>query len=425
MRTKIAVAGLALTALALTACSGGSGGGAASSESGPVTISYGLWDQNQVPAMQKIADEFHAANPNITVKIQVTPYKQYFTTLQTAATGGSAPDVFWMNGPNIKLYASNGVLLPLDATIKSANLNLSDYPKALTDLYSYGGKTYGLPKDFDTIGVWYNKTLFDAAHVAYPKDSWTWADFQATAKALTDKSKGVYGAAAPVEDQGGFYNTIPSAGGDVISADLKTSGFDSPEAEQGIEFWTNLIKDGSSPTVQQMTDTAPADLFKAGKVAMFWNGSWAAVEYNGIPELKNTVNVAQLPVGPKGSISVIHGLGNVIYARTKHKDAAEKFVAFLGSKRAAEIQADAGAVIPAFNGTQEAWVKSAPQFNLQAFLNEVPTAVPDPASKNTKAWTTVQTDVLTKVFSGQVDPATGLKDLATQMDADLAKESQS
>ena len=63
-----------------------------------------------------------------------------------------------------------------------------------------------------------------------------------------------------------------------------------------------------------------------------------------------------------------------------------------------------------------------PQFNLKAYVDEVATAVPYPASKNTKAWTTLQTDILTKVWNGEVDAATGLKDLATQMNAALAKE---
>ena len=405
--TLAATALLPLAALALTACGSSGGSGSAGPENGPVTLSYGIWDKNQVPAMQKIADEFHAANPNITVKLQVTPFTQYFTTLQTAAAGGGA---------------SNPQLLPLEQTVKAGGLDLAKYPKALVDLYSYEGRTYGIPKDFDTIGVWYNKALFDAKKLPYPKDDWTWADFQATARARTDKGKGVWGAAAPVEDQAGFYDTIPSAGGQVIDAAGTKSGFGSPEALQGIEFWTSLVKDGASPTVQQMTDTSPGDLFKAGKVAMYWNGSWAAVEYDGVPELKQTVNVAPVPKGPKGQISVIHGLGNVIYAKTKHQDAAQRFVAFLGGERAAQIQADAGAVIPAYEGTQQAWVKAMPQFNLKAYLDEVPNAVPYPASKNTKVWTTLQTDILTTVWNGQVDAATGLKDLATQMDAALAKE---
>lgn len=408
--------------LGLTACGSGGGGDAADAESGPVTISYGIWDKNQAPAMQKIADEFHAANSDITVKLQVTPFKQYWTTLQTAATGGGAPDVFWMNGPNIKLYSGNGQLLPLDGAIKEGGLDLGDYPSALVDLYTLDGKTYGIPKDFDTIGVWYNKAIFDAAKVDHPTDDWTWDDFQATARKLTNPAKGIYGAAAPVENQAGFYDTIHSAGGHIISADGTASGYGTPEALQGIEFWTSLVKDGASPTVQQMTDTSPYDMFKAGKVAMIWNGSWAAGEYNGIAELKNTVDVARIPTGPKGSISVIHGLGNVIFAKTKHPDAAEKFVAFLGSKRAAEIQAEAGAVIPAFNGTQQQWVDSMPQFNVKAYIDEVADAAAYPVSKETKTWNALETEILTKVWTGEVAAATGLKELATQMDAALAKE---
>ena len=119
-----------LLVLGLAACGQSTGGATADAqpESGPVTISYGIWDKNQVPAMQKIADEFHTANPDVTVKIQVTPFKQYFTTLQTAAAGGGAPDVFWMNGPNFKLYAANQQLLPLDQTISRAKLDLGELP---------------------------------------------------------------------------------------------------------------------------------------------------------------------------------------------------------------------------------------------------------------------------------------------------------
>ena len=67
------------------------------------TLSYALWDQEQVPAMQQTIDEFKQTHPNIDVKIQVTPWDDYWTKLQTSATGGSAPDVFWMTLAYFKL----------------------------------------------------------------------------------------------------------------------------------------------------------------------------------------------------------------------------------------------------------------------------------------------------------------------------------
>lgn len=425
MRTKIVVTAMAVAVLGLTACGGGGSSGGAKNETGPVTLSYGVWDKNQVPTLQKIISEFHKQNSNINVKIQLTPYAQYFTTLQTAATGGGAPDVFWLNGPNFQLYASNGVLKPLDDVMKAQNIKLTDYPKALTDLYTYGGKHYALPKDFDTIGLWYNKKIFADAKVSPPTDSWTWVDMKAAAKKISevDKAKGIYGMAANVSDsQSTWYNSVPEAGGYIISPDSTKSGYDLPQTAAGVALWVDMMKNGSSPTEAQLTETGAPDRFKAGKAAMLWNGSWAAVEYNGLSNMKNTVNVVKLPKGPVRQTSVIHGLGNVIYAKSKHPDAAAKFATFLGSKKAAEITAEAGAVIPAFNGTQDAWVKSMPQFNLKSFIDEVPDSVPYPVSKNTAAWNTIETTEMTKIFSGQVGLDTGLKELATQMNAELAKE---
>ena len=313
--------------LAVAGCSGGSSNGGAA-ESGPVTLSYGVWDQNQVPALKQVIANFEKTNKNIKVKIQVTPYDQYFTKLQAAATGGAAPDVFWMNGPNFQLYASNGVLAPISDQIKKDGLDTSVYPKSLVDLYSLDGKQYALPKDFDTIGLWYNKKLFDDAGVKYPDATWTWTDLQDAAAKLTNKSKGIYGIPASLEGQQNFYNTILQAGGHVLSADGKSSGYDDPATIKGLSFWTDLIKSGSSPSLKQMTDTLPLQWFESGKAAMFYGGSWNVIEFKKNEYTADKIDVAPLPKGEKQGV-VIHGLGNVISAKTKHSDAAWQFVKYL------------------------------------------------------------------------------------------------
>ena len=405
-------AGMAIAALGLmglTACSTG----ASSDEK--VTLTYGIWDKNQEPAMQQIITDFEKQNPNISVDIQLTANADYWTKLQTAATAGTAPDVFWMNGPNFQLYASNGQLAPLDG------VNKSDYPKALIDLYSYQGKIYGAPKDFDTVGVWYNKKLFDAAGVAYPKAGWTWDDFTADAKALTGKTPGTFGVAAPPYGQENFYDTVAQAGGYIVSPDGKKSGYDDPKTIEGVKFWVDLVKAKESPTLQQMTDTYSADLFTSGKVAMYWAGSWNPGAF-AKSSIAGNIDVAPLPQGPVSNQSVMHGLGNVVSAKSAHIDAAKKFAAFASGKTAADVMAKSGAVIPAFNGAQDLWVKSLPNFNLQAYMDEVKTAVAYPVSKNTAAWNTDETAEMTKIWTGAVDVETGLKDLAAKMNADLAKE---
>ncbi|WP_457100763.1 ABC transporter substrate-binding protein [Microbacterium sp. P5_E9] len=416
-RARLAlVAGATLAALTLAGCSSGSAGGNGGTDE-KVTLKYALWDENQKPAMEQIISAFEKDHPNVTVDIQLIPSADYWTKIQTAVAGGSGPDNFWINGPNFQLYASNGQIAPLD----DQGIDTSDYPKGLVDLYSYDGKLYGAPKDFDTIGVWYNKALFDAAGVAYPKAGWTWEDFQTAAAELTDPAQGIYGTAAAPYGQMTFYNTIYQAGGEVISADHKKSGYGSPEALEGVEFWTDLIASGESPTSQQMTDTSPFDMWTGGKIAMFWDGSWSPSGY-AKSAIGGTIDIAPLPTGPTGNQSIIHGLANVANAKSPHLAEAKEFAAFASGKAAAEIMAKTGAVIPAYNGEQQAWVDSLPQYDLQTFIDEVPTAVPYPISKNTTAWNKHEGDILPQIWAGAVSPEDGLKDLAAKMQAELDKE---
>ncbi|MEN8599951.1 ABC transporter substrate-binding protein [Microbacterium rhizosphaerae] len=418
-RFVVATSVAAAAAVALSACSASSSAADGGLSKGPVTLNYAIWDQNQQPALKKAADEFTKSNPNVKVDIVVVPAKDYWTKLQTQLTAGAGPDVFWLNGPNFQLYASNNQLAPLDDAV---GRDKGNYPKSLVDLYTYNGKLYGAPKDYDTIGVYYNKALFDAAGLAYPKAGWTWEEFQADAKKLSDPAKGVWGTASAPYGQMTFYNTILQAGGHIISSDGKTSGYDSPEALQGINFWNDLIKNGSSPSLQQITDTWPGDTFSSGKMGMFWDGSWAAGTYSKADGLKGHVGVAPLPAGPDSNVSVIHGLANVANAKSKNVGWAEKLAAFLSGKQSAEIQATTGTVIPAYNGTQQDWVKALPDLDAQIFLDEAKVAAPYPISKNTAVWNAFEATQINNIYSGKTTPEQGLQDLAKQMNDALAKE---
>ena len=368
-----------------------------------VTLSYRFWDLNQAPAMEAIARAFEAKNPGIKIEIEVIPWSQYWTNLETAATGRNLPDVFWLNATNFELYASNNMLVPLDDWLaKSDLISLDDYPPALAAIYNYRGKQYAIPKDMDTIGLWYNKELFDAAGIPYPNADWTWDDFREAAIALTDEENQVWGFAAELSLQSGFGNTIYQAGGYVVNEDRTKAGLAEPEAIEGLKFWTDLINvDKASPSMAQMTDTEPISLFESGRAAMYFTGSWNAVRFNANEYTKDRVDVTVLPKGKQRAV-IIHGLGNVIAANTKHREEAWKFVEFLGSREAMEIQAATGTVIPSYMALQDTWVKSIPQFNLQIFLDQIEWAVPYPVSVRAGHWQQLLTDCLTPAWAGEI-----------------------
>jgi multiple sugar transport system substrate-binding protein len=406
-----------LAAVALAACS--SGGSSGSSGNGKVTLTYAMWDQASVPAEKKVIAAFEKANPNISVKIELTPWDQYWQKLQAAATGGSTADVLWMNPLNIPLYAANGILLPLDKRIAAAKIDLSayDHPDIVGD--TWHGQMYSLPRDDDLIGLWYNKKLFDAAGVKYPDSSWTWNDAASAAAKLTDKAKGIYGIAASPYAQSNYYDTIYQAGGQVISSDGKTSGYNTPEAATGFQYWADLIKQGSSPTLQQMTDTEPTQSFLSGKIAMLYAGNWQANTF-AQSEVAKDIDVAVLPQGQKRAVIEV-GLSFAVSAKSSHADESWKLTSFLASPQAQKIRA-AMQIPPAYKAAMPLWLKSLPQYNMKAFVDERSYEVPYPISQNTLAWENLETPVITKVWSGKESAAAGGAELAGQMNAELSKE---
>ena len=96
---------------------------------------------------------------------------------------------------------------------------------------------------------------------------------------------------------------------------------------------------------------------------MQWNGSWAVPEYAGIDEIKDKIDVVEVPSVDGKKSCVIHGLGNCIFSQTKYPDQCWKFVEFLGSKEAMTMQAEAVIDISARSETTHIWVESLPQYN--------------------------------------------------------------
>lgn len=392
------------------------------SSNGTVTLTYAIWDVNQAPALKEIAKKFTESHPKIKVKVEVTPWDQYWTKLETAATGGSLPDLFWLNAANIQKYAKGKMLLPISDQVDINHVDMTKYPKALVDTYTVDGKLYALPKDFDTIGLWYNKELFDKAGLKYPDENWTWDDLVRNAQKLTDKANGIYGFASQLDPQQGWYNTVPQAGGYILNDDRTKSGYSDPATKKGIKFLADMVNTYKvSPTLAQMTDTPAISLFESGKVAMIFGGSWSQIEFAKNEYTKDKVDVTVLPKGEKRAV-VIHGLGNVIAANTKHPKEAWEFAKFLGGEEANKIQAETGTVIPAYEGTQDAWVKSNPNFHLQVFIDMVKDSVPYPSSVETRKWQQIETDTLTKVWSGKMSVDDAMKELTKKVDEVLAQE---
>lgn len=403
----------------------GCGGSKSSTESskGDVTLTYSIWDKNQKPGMEAMATAFHEKNPNITVNVEVTPWDQYWTKLDAGASSGTLPDVFWMHSSNFMKYANGEALMDITDKIKnSKDLSMDSFPKDLVGLYASKDKNYALPKDYDTIALWYNKTMFDAKGIPYPDGTWDWNKLVEVAQKLNDPANGVYGFLSPVDSQQNYYDLIFQNGGEVLSADKKKSGYDLAATKEAMQFAADFSqKYKVSPTVQQFADTSRDQYFESGKGAMAFFGSWMVSEFKSNEYVAKNCDVAVLPAG-KQKATMYNGLGNAISAKTKNADAAWKFVEFMGTKEANEIQAKSGAAIPAFKGTEQAWVDNNKQFNVKVYPEMLEYAHIFPNSETRSKWDAKETEIFSKVWSGSISVEDGCNQMAKEMNDLLATE---
>lgn len=402
-----ALAGLLL----MSACSSSESKSEQSDGKGQVTLSYMSWDPNEAKGLRKVADEFEKENPSIKINMETTPWDQYWVKFDSAAKAGNLADIVTMHPIASYASMSGGALMKLDDTIKNGPLDLNNYYEGIIDPYKMDGNVYAIPKDVTDIGLWYNKKIFDDAGVAYPDDTWTWETLKETAKKLTNKEKGIYGFAAPNDYQNGYSSFIFQNGGSTRNANATKSTFNTPDTIDALKWWIDFsLKDKTSPTAQQLTENNAETLLQSGRVAMITHGNWLAPQFRDNEYTKKNIDVAVLPKG-KERATMMNGLGWSIAKNTKHPKEAVKFLEFLGSKKANEIQASSGAAIPAYKGIGEQWAKSYDGvFHAQAFVDMLNYGKTKPFSKNSTKVESIEGETLNPAFDGSdsVDHATKL-----------------
>lgn len=229
--------------------------------------------------------EYEKLHPNVTIRRTVIPQDGYIPHVLSQASSNSLPDILMIDNPYVPQVASLGVLTPLKSLGK---LSVKDI--ARTELYDgyYNGVLYALPLYTNTNGLFYNKKMFAAHHLAPPK---TWAQLETDAKLLTTKS--VYGFVTALNPQGdaAYWSTAPfiwtNAGVDY------TAHVNSPAVVAAVNVFVTMARDGSMPKQVVEPSFNADDVFDAGKAAMDQSGPWTIAQKNGIKGLD--YGVAELP----------------------------------------------------------------------------------------------------------------------------------
>lgn len=411
-RSKILVLVMLLVvSVSLGAC------GKKESKDGKVEVSYAIWDKDQEVVYQKIIEEFEKENPEIKIKLEVTPWDQYWTKLETAVTGGNAPDVFWMNTPNAQNYIDSGIL----AELENPQYDEAKFAEQYIKTFSKDNKLYGIPKDFDTQALYYNKAIFDEAGIEYPDESWDWAKWKEVAKKLTNEEEGIYGMLAPVFWQGGYYEMIYENGGSPFSEDGKKSLFDQKEVIEALEFYHSFMEEGTAPPIEVQASGSNYELMLSGKMAMTVGGSYGVPTYFTDEYGLENIDIAPIPKGKTRAVTS-NSVAHVMYSRTKNPKEAQKWIEFLSSEKGMTIAGDSGLVLPVYAGSETGWVNAHPDKNLQVFVDAKEYAVPLPNFKNSMAAISVEQDILNDAWTGKLTIEEACNEIAKKANEVLAKD---
>jgi multiple sugar transport system substrate-binding protein len=390
----------------------------------PVEISFMMWGApEELKVWQQIVDDFQAKNPSIKVNVDVSDWDSYWTKLKTLYAGGTPPDMFAMDAPLYPDWVSRGALLNLQPYI-DASPGLLDglYPNTL-EVYKTSDGYYGLPRDFQTIVLFYNKDMFDAAKIPYPTDKWTLDDLRKTAKELTKEVNGKkqWGFSTDLWDMELFWSeNIWGHGGDIINADHTQTLIGEPKAREAWHFLSDMVTvDKSMPNPDEAQEYG-GDAFLGGAAAMDTMGHWAV---NDRLAAGLNMGVAPMPAGPDGRATSVNSAGFVAAKDGKHPEAAWEFIKYALSEDAQKKLAELGFAIPVLKSVAEspAYLNPSSPIDQKVFLDALAYAHTKPAFKGYDEWATVVGDGLVPVWTGEKPIDEALDEIVPGADEVLAK----
>lgn len=297
---------------------------AASAE--PVTLE--VWTVTPSQYHEVMAREFQAANPDVKVNLKIVQFSDIVNDLARAVATGGAPDVTYVDNPDIALLASKKILTDLKPMIEaSGTIKTADIFPGPLSAVTYENGIYGVPRGANTIALYYNADMFRAKGLDPDKPPQTWDELYAAAKALNDPAKNVYGLAfSAIGTEEGTFQFLPwlqMAGGDYD----KLNG---PGGVKALSFWKKLLDERlASPDTLVRGQYDSTATFNAGNAAMVISGPWELPRM--ATDAKFDYRAALLPV-PEAGATRASALGegdNVIIATSEHKAEAFRFVEYM------------------------------------------------------------------------------------------------
>ncbi|MFC7405521.1 ABC transporter substrate-binding protein [Georgenia alba] len=373
--------------LPLAGCGGAPGAASEGVSAGTVEFTY-LGDINQREKFEALFAEFNAEHPQIDLQASAKSgtWAQFAYAVATQIAGGRPPDIVQIATEGQQLFASKGVLEPLDRfmdedrdLVEEYYADIHDNLRIWTQRYgSLDEHTYYVPGGYNPIVQFCNAELLERAGVDLPDEGWRWDDLMEAGRKV--KAQGAY---LMTVQNGYWHDVLPwltNNGTSSLNEDWTEAIINSPEAIEAAEMARALVAAGYAPEPGGSYD-APT-LMQRGELAAFHDGAFGIVNADRIG-MTDRIKVVFFPNNGVHGSPVGWDAWDITRA-SQHQDEAWTFISYLMSREAGEFFAETGGtIVPARRSVaaSEAFLGGAPEGSIrlvEALEVEYATPVPSP-----------------------------------------------
>lgn len=335
----LTVAALGIAAVVLAGCAGQGSGGGDEETSADGAIVLDFWNGftgPDGPALEQVVADFNASQDEVEVKTNIMPWDTLYQKVLTSVAGNDGPDIIAMSASRMPQFADEGLFMPLDDYYENPDHETDALATAAVEASIFDGENYGVPVNYATMMMFYNKDLFSAAGLDPEAPPTTWDEFAAMVPKLTVDENGdgkpeQYAIAlADHETVPIFPSLLWGTGGAIVSDDGSTSLLGEPESIEALDFWVSLVKEQKAAPVG--LNGADADkLFQTEKAAIEIVGPWMTT---GFDDAGLNYGLAKPFAGPAADAVLADVVSMGLPANTSDakKEAAYKFFAYWNSQ---------------------------------------------------------------------------------------------
>lgn len=321
----------------------------------PTPFTLQLWGiRDEEAVWRDIIKPFQEKYSHITVKYTRFPEETYETSLVERLAENTGPDVFMLENMRLARHREKIYPLPQEtAHFSINNFTMAFLDIAVRDLVLEDGNIYGMPLYADSLALFYNKDLFNAAGIVVPPQNWE--EVQSVSRKLTQISPAgdvirsgiALGSGKNIMHNMEIVSALIFQNGDPI-VNAKNEVALAEGAQSALAFYSSFTDRTKSNFTWSNTLPPSLDAFAEEKTAMAFAFS-RNIEHIRAKNPHINLGIALFPQRADMIKPVTQGSYTFLTASklSKHPIDAWRFILFATDRESAEIYTDATRLPPA------------------------------------------------------------------------------